>query len=231
MSTVIEPETVAERAREILEAWQADEEFGRLWEGCAKYSSDWDDFYGYPIVENYDAVGDAPVLFKETTRAMALKSAMYELTDGDEKAAELPLPVPVDVMSHALMAQFTLLSRMQDRTGIKFVHMTDMEEGQSGGTWDFDDFTHQCYRAAFGPVNIRFWIGKDETERRRKAARRPVRRHRCHRARKTDLHRPRLSTGVGAGSSSGWGSGGGAIRSGFRPTLSGCTHAGVPSGP
>ena len=32
------------------------------------------------------------------------KSAVYELTGYDEKAAELPLPVPVDVMSHALCA-------------------------------------------------------------------------------------------------------------------------------
>ncbi|MER6103666.1 hypothetical protein ABT115_15410 [Streptomyces sp. NPDC001832] len=60
---------------------QADPEFGRLWEGCAKYSSDWDDFYGYPIILDHDPVADAPALFSETTRAMALKSAMYELTD------------------------------------------------------------------------------------------------------------------------------------------------------
>ncbi|MFF1918181.1 hypothetical protein ACFVYE_43025 [Streptomyces sp. NPDC058239] len=167
MTTVIEPAAVAVRARQILDAWQADPEFGRLWEGCAKYSSDWDDFYGYPIILDYDAVADAPALFTETTRAMALKSAMYELTGYDEKRAELPLPVPVDVMSHALCAQFTLLSRMQDRTGIKFVHMTDMEDGMAGGTWNHGDFTHQRYRAAFGPVNDRFWIDAAETERRR----------------------------------------------------------------
>ncbi|MFI1160595.1 hypothetical protein [Streptomyces sioyaensis] len=167
MSTVIEPERVAERAREILETWQADEEFERLRTGCAMYSNDWDDFYGYPIIVDYDAIKDAPDLFTETTRVMALKSAVYEMTDEDEKAAELPVPVAIDTMSHALCAQFTLLSRVQDRTGIKFVHMTDMEAGDQGGTWDWGDFTHQCYRAAFGPVNIRFWVGKDETERRR----------------------------------------------------------------
>ncbi|MEH6374747.1 hypothetical protein V7793_10505 [Streptomyces sp. KLMMK] len=31
------------------------------------------------------------------------------------------------------------------------------------------DYTHQCYRAAFGRVNERFWIGAEETERRRRA--------------------------------------------------------------
>ncbi|NWF30159.1 hypothetical protein HW130_28535 [Streptomyces sp. PKU-EA00015] len=168
MSTVIEPAAVATRARQILETWQADEEWARLWDSCAKYSSDWDDFYGYPIILDYDAVADAPALFTETTRVLALKSAVYELTGGDEKAAELAQPVPVDVMSHALTAQFTVLSRIQDRTGIRFVHATDMEDGFAGGTWNPGDFTHQAYRAAFGPVNDRFWIDEAETERRRK---------------------------------------------------------------
>ncbi|MDF2267268.1 hypothetical protein P2Q00_17775 [Streptomyces coacervatus] len=47
--------------------------------------------------------------------------------------------------------------------------MTDMEDGQAGGTWDFGDYTHRCYREAFGPVNERFWIGAAQTERRRQA--------------------------------------------------------------
>ncbi|WP_037803033.1 hypothetical protein [Streptomyces sp. NRRL F-5135] len=162
------PEKVAERAREIHAAIENDPEFERLWDTCAKYSSDWDDFYGYPIVVDYDAIGDAPALFKETIRTMAIKSAVYDLTNGDEKAAELPVPVPVDTMSHALMAQFTLLCRMQQRQGIQFVHMTDMEEGAGGGTWDHGDYTHQVYKAAFGDLNPRFWIGREETERRRK---------------------------------------------------------------
>lgn len=162
------PEKVAERAREIFADMQADPEFSRLWDTCRKYSSDWTDYTGYPIISEYDAIADAPELFKATTRAMAIKSAVYELTDGDERAAEIPLPVPVDVMSHALTAQFTLLCRMQKRLGIQFVHMTDMEEGAGGGTWDHGDYTHQVYKEAFGDVNPRYWIGSAETERRRK---------------------------------------------------------------
>lgn len=163
------PERVAVRAQQILTTWESDPEFERLRTGCAKYNKDWDDFYGYPIVEDYDAIADAPALFIETTRAMALKSAVYEITS-DEAAAELPVSVPVDTMSHALCAQFNLLSRMQERTGIRFVHMTDMEEGhgQAGGTWDHDDYTSRCYRMAFGPMPERFWIGSAETERRRR---------------------------------------------------------------
>lgn len=160
------PEKVAVRAHEILNVWKADPEFDRLRTGCAMYSKDWSDHYGYPIVDDYDAIADAPALFVETTRAMALKSAVYEAT-GDERTSELPVSVPVDTMSYALCAQFSLLSRMQERTGIKFVHMTDMEEGEAGGTWDHDDYTAQAYRLAFGPMNERFWIGVAETERRR----------------------------------------------------------------
>ncbi|WP_405644992.1 hypothetical protein [Streptomyces uncialis] len=162
------PEKVAVRAREIRDAIETDREFARLWETCAKYSADWTDFHGYPIIENYDALADAPAMFRETIRTMALKSAVYDLTNGDERAAELPVPVPVDVMSHALMAQFTLLCRIQSRGRFQFVHMTDLEEGDGGGTWDHGDYTHQVYREAFGPINERFWIGAAETERRRR---------------------------------------------------------------
>lgn len=70
------------------------------------------------------------------------------------------------VISHALIAQFTVMTRIQRRTGILFVHATDMEDGMSGGTWVHGDFTHQSYRTAFGPVNPRFWIDAPETERR-----------------------------------------------------------------
>ncbi|GAA3050386.1 hypothetical protein GCM10020000_33990 [Streptomyces olivoverticillatus] len=78
---------------------------------------------------------------------MAIKSAVFEMTDGDEYAAEVPVPVPVDEMIHALAAQFTVLSRVQERTGILFVHATDREEI---GGWDHGDYTHQVYRAAWG---------------------------------------------------------------------------------
>ncbi|MEE6264327.1 hypothetical protein ACJ6WD_36610 [Streptomyces sp. VTCC 41912] len=164
MSTLIQPEDVAARAWQILDTWQADGEWARLRSSCAKYSSDWTDCYGYTIIPDYDAVVDAPALFGEAVRVLALKSAVYELTGGDEKAAELAQPVPTDVMSHALTAQFTVLSRIQERTGIRFVHATDMEDGFAGGTWQFGDFTHRAYRAAWGPVHERYWIDADTTE-------------------------------------------------------------------
>lgn len=166
-ATLPDTETVAARAREILDTWQADPEYARLEKGCGQYNKDWDDFYGYPIIPDFDVTHDGPALFPQMMRCMALKSAVYEMT-GDEQAAELPVPVPIDVLSHAACAQITVLTRMQQRTGILFVHATDMEAGRGGGTWDFGDYTHRAYRAAFGPVDERYWIGSAETERRRK---------------------------------------------------------------
>ncbi|MET8507547.1 hypothetical protein ABZV60_23275 [Streptomyces sp. NPDC004787] len=40
------PETVAALARDIRAAWLNDPEMATVLDGCAKYSSDWDDFYG-----------------------------------------------------------------------------------------------------------------------------------------------------------------------------------------
>ncbi|MGW6317633.1 hypothetical protein [Streptomyces sp. NPDC055099] len=96
---------------------------------------------------------------------MALKSAVYEMT-GDELAAELPVPVPLDVTTHALCAQFTALSRIQERTGIRFVHST-VNEQLNDTPWRIGDYTHQAYRAAFGPVNVRYWIDAQVAEQRR----------------------------------------------------------------
>jgi hypothetical protein len=160
-----EPETVATRARHILDDWQADAEMTTVLEGCAKYSSDWDDFYGGPLISTYSVAHDAGHLLVDALRVMALKSAVYELT-GDELLAELPVPVPVDVTCHALCAQFTALSRIQRRTGHLFVHST-VNEHVNDTPWDTGDYTHQAYEAAFGPANERYWIPAAEAERRR----------------------------------------------------------------
>ncbi|MFI1865784.1 hypothetical protein [Streptomyces jumonjinensis] len=157
------PEKAAERAREILATIEADPEYDRLRTACAKYNDDWASFQGYALVDGYDIAKDVEPLFPEAIRAMAIKAAVYDMTD-NEYAAEVPVAVPVDEMIHALAAQFTVLSRIQDRTGIRFVHATDRE---AIGQWDHGDYTHQVYRAAWGPLNERYWFGKEETEKRR----------------------------------------------------------------
>ncbi|MFJ6452250.1 hypothetical protein ACIQNV_37240 [Streptomyces hydrogenans] len=159
------PTAIAARAREIHIAWQADAEMRVVLDGCAKYTSDWDDFYGGPLISTYSVTRDAGPLLDDALRVMALKTAVYELT-GDELFAELPVPVPVDVTCHALTAQFTALSRVQQRTGHLFVHST-VNEHERGTPWDTGDYMHQVYEAAFGPVDERYWIPAAEAERRR----------------------------------------------------------------
>lgn len=159
------PADVAARAREIHDVWQADTEMKTVLDGCRRYSSEWDDFYGGPLVSAYSVARDAGHLLVDALRVMALKSAVYELT-GDELLAELPVPVPVDVTCHALCAQFTALSRVQQRTGHPFVHST-VNEQTNATAWDTGDYTHQAYELAFGPVDERYWIPAAEAERRR----------------------------------------------------------------
>lgn len=166
IATRPEPSVVAQRALEILDAWMGDPEMGTVLDGCKKYSSDWSDDYGQFLIPNYSVERDAVPLIDDAVRVMALKSAVYELT-GDEVAAELPVSVPVDVSVHALTAQFTALSRVQQRTGRLFVHST-VNEHVVGTPWDVGDYTQQAYEAAFGPVDERYWIGAAEAERRRR---------------------------------------------------------------
>lgn len=64
----------------------ADPEMPLVLTGSVKYSSDWDDFYGHVLIDNYNTERDAEPLVTEALRVMALKSAVYALT-GDEVAA------------------------------------------------------------------------------------------------------------------------------------------------
>lgn len=160
------PEKTAELARQIHAAWLADPEMPVVLDGCTKYNDDWTCAYGQTLIAGYTAAGDAASMVVEAVKALAVKSAVFELTGGDEMAAELPVSVPVDATIHALTAQFTILSRVQARTGHPFVHST-VNEHIMDTPWRVGDYTHQVYRAAFGPLPERYWIDADEAERRR----------------------------------------------------------------
>jgi hypothetical protein len=66
---------------------------------------------------------------------LALKAAVFELTEGDEAAAELLVSAPVDEMVHAVLAQFTVMSGMQDDLKLTFPHATELERF---------DYTRSC---------------------------------------------------------------------------------------
>jgi len=95
-------------------------------------------------------------------RALALKSAVFELTRGDEAAAELLIALPVDEMTHAVLAQHNIVTSLQVRIGVMLPHMTDLEEFG----YELDDYTSRCYAAGWGTPNPRYWVGTAEAKRR-----------------------------------------------------------------
>lgn len=157
------PRAAGARAAAILDALQADEDFERLASSTALYASCWSTFTGYPIVSQFDLDTDTAPLFVEAIKVLALKSAVYELTDGDEEVSELLVAAPVDEMVHAVLAQHTLVVRMEARLGVAFVHMTDQERFG----WRRGDYTQECYEAAgWGLPPVRYWVDADEASRR-----------------------------------------------------------------
>jgi hypothetical protein len=163
-STMPMPRAAGRRAAQVLMFIGEDAEFVALRRSSLKYADCWSTYIGYPLVANWDLDADAPPLFDEGLKVLALKAAVYEITR-DEIAAELLVSPPVDEMVHAIIAQASLMKRICDRQGFTCVHQTDHEE--FGWTWG--DYTQQCYvEAGWGVPPARFWIDAKETLRRRK---------------------------------------------------------------
>ncbi|MPZ87522.1 MAG: hypothetical protein GEU81_05490 [Nitriliruptorales bacterium] len=163
MTSTVDPQAVGRRAAEILDLVRCCEDYERLEGSSLQYPDCWATFTGYPIIARWDLARDAAALFEEGLRVLCLKAAVYELSGGDETAAELVVSAPVDEMVHAILAQYTLCVRMTRRLGMTFVHMTDRERFgyRTGG------YTHDCYLAAgWGEPNPRYWIDGQETARR-----------------------------------------------------------------
>jgi hypothetical protein len=158
------PDAVGRRAARVLSLIQADAEFAALRRSSLKYADCWSTYTGYPLVASWNLDADAPPLFDEGLKVLALKAAVYDLTS-DDISAELLVSLPVDEMVHAIIAQAGLCKRIFDRLGITCVHQTDHEEFG----WRWGDYTQQCYmEAGWGVPPERFWIDAAETLRRRK---------------------------------------------------------------
>ncbi|MFF4576929.1 hypothetical protein ACFY15_00730 [Streptomyces sp. NPDC001373] len=155
------PAEVASRAAEILAAVTADEEFDAFEAATLEYSSDWQCFTGFPVIERWNLDTDKAPLFTEGLRALALKSAVFDLT-GDELLAEVPIAVPVDEMTHAMIAQPQLFARISERVGFALIHQTDQEHTD----YEAGCFTNLAYRLAWGEPSARYWLQAEEVERR-----------------------------------------------------------------
>lgn len=157
-----EVSTVAGAAKRILDSIKTDHEFPAFQAASLEYSEDWQCFTGFPVVDQWTLESDAAPLFEEGLRALALKAAVYEAT-GDDQVAEVAIAVPVDEMTHAMLAQAQLFARIAARTGVGIIHQTDQEhtDYRAGG------YTHDCYRAAWGEPPARYWLDHEEVVRRR----------------------------------------------------------------
>ncbi|MFF0099747.1 hypothetical protein ACFYO8_10470 [Micromonospora sp. NPDC005257] len=161
--TLPEPAEVGRRAAEILDLITQHPSSERLHNSSMKYSSCWATFTGYPAISRWSLDRDAGPLLTEAMRVLALKAAVFELSGGDEEAAELLVPAPVDEMIHAVLAQFTLMSRMQRDLGVTFPHATELEEF----TYARGCLTDAYYAAAgWGPQPLRYWLDSAEVTRR-----------------------------------------------------------------
>lgn len=159
-----DPNQVGRHAKQILADIHGDEEYTRLVDTCQRYNSDWTCQTGTVTIDRFDLEADAEPLIEEAFRALALKAAMFELT-GSEAAAEIGIPLPVDEVVHAVLAQRGLLGRMTRRTGVQFVHMTDLEN--EAPPYLTDGFTAVCYAAAFGTQPPeRYWLDAATSARR-----------------------------------------------------------------
>lgn len=157
------PGQVAQRARIIMTDLQGDAEYAAFERATLEYSEDWQCFSGFPVISEWHLENDAPALLTEGLRALSLKAAVFELT-GDERAAEIAIAVPVDEMTHAMIAQPQLFSRITARVGMSIIHQTDQEhtDYRRGG------FTHSAYEAAWGEPPARYWIDHPEVLRRQR---------------------------------------------------------------
>ncbi|MGW7102864.1 hypothetical protein [Streptomyces sp. NPDC054838] len=160
-SSMPTPAQTAHRAKEILAAIVTDEEFSAFETATLEYSSDWQCFTGFPVIERWNPDADKGPLFTEGLRALSLKAAVFDLT-GDEHLAEVAVAVPVDEMTHAMIAQPQLFARIAARTGFQLIHQTDQEHTD----YSDGDFTHHAYRLVWGEPPTRYWLTKDEVDRR-----------------------------------------------------------------
>ncbi|MET8149092.1 hypothetical protein ACIBSW_39560 [Actinoplanes sp. NPDC049668] len=161
-TTPLDAQAVGARAAQILQAIEKHPLHTRLTESSLKYTSCWFTTTGYATISNWDLESDAPPLAVEGLRVLAIKAAVYEMT-GDEVRAELLVPAPVDEMIHAILAQWNVMTAIQQDLGIRFVHATELEEF----TYSRGCETDAYYAAAgWGPQPTRYWLTSDEVSRR-----------------------------------------------------------------
>lgn len=154
---------IATSAAQILDLWKNDPAFPAFLVGLLGYSDEWADLPGLPTVARWDPARDTGPLITEALRVLAIECAMY-LSSRDELAARVPIPVPVNEMLLALLAQIQLFSAIVGRTGWRVIH----HPGPKPLDYTEGCVTHAYYTAAWGTPPERYWLDHTEAERRRR---------------------------------------------------------------
>jgi hypothetical protein len=154
---------IADEAREIVARLESHRQFPEFKAASLNYSDDWQCFTGFPVIDRWNLEADAEPLFREGLRALALKAAVWVAT-GDDQEAEIPIAVPVDEMTHAMIAQTQLLHTTAAAVGVRIIHQTDQEHTD----YHAATVTHDLYVAAFDQEPpARYWLDHQEVEARR----------------------------------------------------------------
>jgi hypothetical protein len=134
----------------------------RLRTALCRAAHQWATLTGVALVANLDLETDAEALLREAVRVLALRAAVHELTGSDQAAATLVAPPPVDDAIRALLAEQTICRQLAD-DGIRLVAQTTAWTPLG---WQAGNYTHLCYRAAWGEPDSRFWLDAAEAHRR-----------------------------------------------------------------
>jgi len=118
---------------------------------------------GAMLVASLDPRADTEPLLREAARILALRAAVHRLTGSDTTAATLIASPPVDDAVRAVLAEHTLCRNLTEATGIRLVAQTTAWTPLG---WQADNYTHHCYRSAWGEPDRRFWLDAAEVRRR-----------------------------------------------------------------
>jgi hypothetical protein len=160
-----DPQIVGRRAAEILHSIHASSRVRRMVAAARLLPQRWATLTGLALVAQLDLATDVEPLLDEALRVLALRAAVYELTSSDAVAATLVAPPPVDDTVRVVLAEYTLCVQVAQEVGAQLVQQTT--EWTPLG-WQYGNYTHHCYRTAWGEPNERYWIDVAEATRRLK---------------------------------------------------------------
>jgi hypothetical protein len=147
---------LADEATRFLVEWKRDDLWLEVRRRALVHLRHWPTLLGIQVIEQLDLTDDGAPLIEEATRALAITAAAYCVA-GEDLAPMLPVPIPVQEASHALMVQVDLLRALADRSGVRLVHRTM----SAPLPYRAGCLTHDAYRQAWDEPPARYWLAHE----------------------------------------------------------------------